>query len=157
MDRAVYDNGRHAGLGLYCTLEVAYSLGASGRSYSGVCVAHDEAGFLAAYQQGLELFAFTSAGSTLKSAQSRHDELDSELDKYSSGYRDEGLTMEEHNNLVLRLWAERQYLAKEAIPYWTYAHRYPQEQLDDYRIKVAAADPGIGSLPATGVPRTRAS
>lgn len=156
MDRAVYDNGRHAGLGLYCTSEVAYSLGASGRSYSGVCVAHDEAGFLAAYQQGLELFAFTSAvasaGSALKSAQSRHDELDSELDKYSSGYRDEGLTMEEHNNLVLRLWAERQYLAKEAIPYWTYAHRYLQEQLDGYRIKVAAADPGIGSFQPRAFP-----
>ncbi len=150
MDRAAYDSGRHAGLGLYCTSEVAYSLGESGRSYAGVCVAHDEEGFLAAYRQGLDLYAFTSAvssaGSELKSAQNRHGELDSELDKYSSGHRDESLTMEEHNNLVLGLWAERRYLEKEAIPYWTYAHRYLQEQLDDYRMKVAAADSSVGSL-----------
>ena len=156
MDQAAYESGRDAGLGLYCTSEIDYSLGESGRSYTGVCVAHDEEEFIAAYQQGLELYAFTSAvssaGSKLKSAQNRFGELDSELDKYSSGHRDEGLTMEEHNNLVLQLWSERQYLEKEAIPYWTYAHRYLQEQLDDYRIKVAAADPSIGSLQPRGFP-----
>ena len=150
MDRAAYESGRDAGLGLYCTSEVAYSLGESGRSYTGVCVAHDEEVFIAAYQHGLELYAFTSAvssaGSKLKTAQNRYGELDSELDTYSSGHRDEGLTMEEHNNLVLQLWSEREYLEQEAIPYWTYAHRYLQEQLDDYQTKVAAADSSIGSL-----------
>lgn len=150
MDRAVYDNGRHAGLALYCTSQVAYGLGESGRSYTGVCVAHDEEGFLAAYRRGLELYAFTSAvssaGSALRSAQNRFDELDGALDQYSNGHRDEGLTTEEHNNLVLGIWAERHYLEKEAIPYWTYAHRYLEEQLDDYKIKVAAANPSIGSL-----------
>jgi hypothetical protein len=150
MDRTVYDNGRHAGLALYCTSKVAYGLGESGRSYTGVCVAHDEVGFLVAYKRGLELYAFTSAvssaGSALRSAQNRFDELDGVLDKYSNGHRDEGLTTEEHNNLVLGIWAERHYLEKEAIPYWTYAHRYLEEQLDDYKIKVAAANPSIGSL-----------
>ena len=150
MNRAVYDNGRHAGLALYCTSQVAYGLGESGRSYTGVCVAHDEVGFLAAYKRGLELYAFTSAvssaGSALRSAQNRFDELDGVLDQYSNGHRDEGLTTEEHNNLVLGIWAERHYLEKEALPYWTYAHRYLEEQLDDYKIKVAAASPSIGSL-----------
>ena len=150
MDRAVYDNGRHAGLALYCTSQVAYGLGESGRSYTGVCVAHDEVGFLAAYKRGLELYAFTSAvssaGSALRSAQNRFDELDGALDQYSNSHRDEGLTTEEHNNLVLGIWAERHYLEKEAIPYWTYAHRYLEEQLDDYKIKVNAANPSIGSL-----------
>jgi len=150
MNRAVYDNGRHAGLALYCTSQVAYGLGESGRSYTGVCVAHDEVGFLVAYKRGLELYAFTSAvssaGSALRSAQNRFDELDGALDQYSNGHRDEGLTTEEHNNLVLRIWAERHYLEKEALPYWTYAHRYLKEQLDDYKIKVAAANPSIGSL-----------
>jgi len=150
MDRTVYDNGRHAGLALYCTSQVAYGLGESGRSYTGVCVAHDEVGFLVAYKRGLELYAFTSAvssaGSALRSAQNRFDELDGALDQYSNGHRDEGLTTEEHNNLVLRIWAERHYLEKEALPYWTYAHRYLKEQLDDYKIKVAAANPSIGSL-----------
>ena len=64
MDRDAYDNGRQAGLGLYCTTEVAYSLGEAGRSYNGVCSAHEEDDFLAAYQQGLDLHAFTSAVSS---------------------------------------------------------------------------------------------
>jgi len=150
MDGEAYRSGRHAGLGLYCTARIAYRLGESGRAYTGVCVDHDENAFLAAYNRGFELFTFTSAvssaGSGLKSAQTRHAELDSELEKYSSGYRDEGMTMDDHNNMVLALWAERKYLENEAIPYWTYAHRYLQEQLDEYRAKVAAADPRIGSL-----------
>ncbi len=150
MERAVYDSGRHAGLALFCTSQTAYRLGEAGRSYTGVCVGHDEEGFLAAYRRGLELYAFTSAvssaGSALRSAQNRYGELDSALDKYSNGHRDAGLTMEEHNNLVLRIWAERHYLEKEAIPYWTYAHRYLEEQLDDYKIKIAAANPSIGSF-----------
>ena len=150
MDRATYDSGRHAGLGQYCTLATAYRLGESGRSYNGVCGAHDEGAFLASYNRGLELYTFTSAVSSsaasLRSAQIRHDELDALLDKYSSGYRDEGLTMQEHNEKVLGIWAERKYLENEAIPYWIYASRYLQEQLDEYRVKVAAGDSNIGSL-----------
>lgn len=150
MDRVAYDDGRNAGLGLYCTNETAYSLGEAGRSYNGVCAAHDEQSFLASYQQGLDLHAFTSAVSTadakLKAARSKHSELDDQLDKYSSGHRDEGLTMEEHNNLVLGLWSERKYLENEAIPYWIYAHRYLDEQLDDYRAKIAREDPSVANL-----------
>ena len=134
MDRQAYDDGRHAGLGQYCTAETAYGLGESGRTYNGVCGAHDEAAFLDAYNRGLELHAFTSAVASaeaqLKSARARHSDLDEQLDNYSSGYRDEGLTMEEHNNKVLGLWAERKYLDNEAIPYWIYAHRYLEEQLE---------------------------
>jgi hypothetical protein len=156
MDRDAYDNGRQAGLGLYCTTEVAYSLGEAGRSYNGVCSAHEEDDFLAAYQQGLDLHAFTSAVSSaetkLKAARSRHTELDRELDKYSSGHRDENLTMEEHNSLVLGLWSERKYLENESIPYWIYAHRFLQEQLDDYRAKAAQADPAVASLKPRSFP-----
>ena len=150
MDREAYDDGRHAGLGQYCTTETAYGLGESGRTYNGVCGAHDEGAFLDAYNRGFELYTFTSAvssaGTKLSSARSRYSELDEQLDKYSSGYRDEGLTMEEHNNKVLGLWAERKYLENEAIPYWIYAHRFLQEELADYRNKVAAGDPSVGSL-----------
>ncbi len=150
MDRASYNSGRQTGLGLYCTQGTGYSLGASGRSYNGVCADHDEGAFLDAYNRGLELYSFTSAvaaaESELNSAQSKHAELDGQLEKYSSGYRDEGLTMEEHNNMVLGLWAERKYLASEAIPYWAFAHRDLQAQLNEYQAKVAAGDASVGSL-----------
>jgi hypothetical protein len=156
MDRDAYGNGREAGLGLYCTAETAYSLGESGRSYNGVCASHEEESFLAAYQQGLDLHAFTAAVSTaetkLKAARSRHTSLDRELDKYSDGYRDENLTMDEHNNLVLGLWAERKYLENDAIPYWIYAERFLQEQLDEYKAKVAQADPAVANFKPRAFP-----
>ena len=137
MDRNAYDGGRHSGLGLYCTEPTGYSLGEAGRTYDGVCADHNEGAFLDAYNRGFELYTFTSAvaaaQSELSAAQRKHDELDAALDKYSGGYRDEGLTMEEHNNMVLGLWAERKYLATEAIPYWQFAHRDLQAQLTEYR------------------------
>ena len=159
MDRSAYDGGRDDGLGLYCTTATGYSLGESGRMYNGVCASHNEGAFIDAYNRGFELYTFTSAvtsaQSKLNAAQSKHAELDAKLDKYSSGYRDEGLTMEEHNNMVLGLWAERKYLAKEAIPYWTVAHRDLKSQLTDYRAKVAAGDPAVGSLQPRQYPGPR--
>ncbi len=150
IDRVAYDGGRHAGLSQYCTSATAYTLGESGRTYNGVCGEHNEGAFLDSYNRGFELFTFTSAvssaGAKLSAAERRHAELDDRLEKYSSGYRDEGRTMEEHNNMVLGLWAERRYLKNEAIPYWVYAHTYLQEQLDGYRVKVAAQAPSLGSL-----------
>ena len=150
IDRSAYDSGRHSGLGMYCTETTGYSLGEAGRTYNGVCADHNEGAFLDAYNRGFELYTFTAAvagaQSELSAAQRKHDELDAKLDKYSSGYRDEGLTMEEHNNMVLGLWAERKYLATEAIPYWQFAHRDLQAQLTEYQAKVAAGDPAVGSL-----------
>ena len=59
--------------------------------------------------------------------------------------------MEEHNKMALGLWAERRYLENEAIPYWVYAHTYLREQLDEYRAKVAAQAPSLGSPYASQV------
>lgn len=150
MDRSAYDIGRFEGLGLFCTPSTGYGLGERGKHYNGVCADHDEVAFLDAYNRGREMFSFTAAVSTAKSeltsVKGRHDELDSKLNKYWGGYRDEGMTTEEHNNMVLDLWAERKYLREEAIPYWNYAHQYLGEQLDEYKAKVGAGNPAIGSL-----------
>lgn len=150
MNWSAYEDGRDAGLKSYCTADNGYALGEKGQSYNGVCEHHDEAAFLAAHDRGLELYAFTAAvsnaGSQLKSAKERHDELDSRLNKYWTGYRDEGLTTEEHNTMVVGLWAERKYLRDEAIPYWNYAHRFLEEQLQDYQARVAVGDQGPAKL-----------
>lgn len=149
MDRRTYDAGRHAGLASYCTPGTAYQLGESGRQYNGVCQDHDESAFLTAYRKGQELHAFTSAADhaadQLASAEARHEKLDDRLDKYWGGYRDEDLSTEEHNTLVLELWSERKYLAETAIPYWQDARSVLSEALDDYRGKVALQDPSVGS------------
>ena len=149
MDRNAYDGGRDQGLSQYCVEGTAYQLGERGKSYNGVCVNHDESAFLAAYEKGRELHAFTSAAgnasSQLASAESRHSKLDAELDKYWNGYRDENLTMEEHNSMVLELWSEKKYLEEEAIPYWRHADATLSQALSDYRDKVLANDPSVGS------------
>ncbi|MGE0624849.1 MAG: DUF2799 domain-containing protein [Pseudomonadales bacterium] len=150
MDRLAYEAGRNEGLSRYCIESTGYELGESGRAYNGVCVEHGEAAFLAAFDRGREYRSFSmavvSAADSLSTAHRRHDELDAKLDKYWSGYRDEGLTAEEHNNMVLDLWAERKYLAEKAIPYWTQAQDTAQRELDDYRQKIASGDPSLGSL-----------
>lgn len=157
MDRAAYDNGRDRGLASYCTEGIAYQLGETGGNYNGVCVDHDEPAFLDAYGRGRELHGFTQAVATAaeqrRAAQSRHDELDGQLDKYWGGYRDEGLTPEEHNEMVLNLWAERKYLATSAIPYWQEAEAVLNRELSDYRARVAVGDPAVGNdLKPTGYP-----
>ena len=150
MDRRAYEDGRDEGLDTWCRESTGYELGEAGRTYNGVCVDHGEAAFLAAYDRGREYRSFNvavaSATDSLDAARRRHAELDAKLDKYWGGYRDEGLTMEEHNNMVLDLWAERKYLAEKAIPYWTTAQATLQKELDDYRLKVASNDPSLGSL-----------
>ncbi|TNF90366.1 MAG: DUF2799 domain-containing protein [Gammaproteobacteria bacterium] len=149
MDRNAYERGRDEGLGRYCVEGNAYQLGEQGRSYNGVCANHNEADFLAAYEKGRELHAFTtaasSASSQLATAESRHKELDAKLDKYWNGYRDEGLTMDEHNTMVLELWSEKKYLETEAIPYWRQADAMLSKALSEYRDKVVTNDPSIGS------------
>ena len=149
MDRNAYDAGRDQGLVRYCVAGTAYQLGEHGKRYNGVCKNHNEADFLTAYEKGRELHAFTTAASNassqLATAQSRHAELDAELDKYWNGYRDEELTMEEHNAMVLELWSERKYLATEAIPYWRHADATLSQALSDYRDKVVTSDPSVGS------------
>jgi hypothetical protein len=153
MDRSAYEAGRDEGLAVYCRESTGYELGESGRAYNGVCADHGEAAFLAAYDRGREFRSFNvavaSASDNLQAAKRRHAELDGKLDKYWSGYRDEGLTPEEHNKMVLDLWAERKYLAETAIPYWSVAQKTLQKELDDYRLKVAANDPSLGSLAPT--------
>ncbi|NNF15171.1 MAG: DUF2799 domain-containing protein [Gammaproteobacteria bacterium] len=150
MNRVAYDKGRHNGLGFYCTPHTGYALGERGEAYNGVCEYHNEETFLDAHNRGLELFSFNSAvsnaGSHLASVKNRHNELDTKLNKYWTGYRDEDMTTEEHNTMVLELWAERKYLRDEAIPYWNYAHRFLEEQLQEYKARVSVGDPSIGSL-----------
>jgi hypothetical protein len=149
MDRSRYEAGRDEGLAGYCVEGTAYQIGERGQSYNGVCAAHNEADFLAAYEKGLELHAFkaaaSSASSQLASARARHEDLDDQLEKYWGGYREEELSAEEHNTMVLELWSERKYLASKAILYWLDADRALTEALNDYRSKVAANDPSIGS------------
>lgn len=132
-----YEAGRQEGLAVYCVPANGFALGDAGRSYDGVCRGHDEAAFLAAWEEGHTRHAFRSAidgaSRALAQARARHDEIDLQFERYEDGHRDEELSMEEHNTLVLNLWSERKYLRTEAIPYWQYAQRFLTEQFDAWQ------------------------
>jgi hypothetical protein len=143
MDWDAYAAGRDAGLAEWCVPVNGFNLGESGSAYNGVCHRHDERAFLAAWEHGHTLHAFRSAidgaARALRDAEERYRTLDLELQRYEEGYRDEDRSPEEHNEMVLGLWAERKYLLREAIPYWQYAHRYLTEQFDGWQVSTAPA------------------
>lgn len=150
MNRDAYINGRNEGLSNYCTEDSGYTVGASGLPYNGVCINHNETRFLEAHSRGHQAFGFSAAAATtageLRSAKSKHAKLDSQLQKYDGGYRDEGLSMEEHNNKVLNIWAERKYLKTIAIPHWTSENGRAKHALENYRAMVAIGNPRVNSL-----------
>ena len=55
-DRIAYERGRAEGLVSYCAPMNGYRVGSSGGSYRGVCAADLEPSFLAAYNEGRELY-----------------------------------------------------------------------------------------------------
>lgn len=154
MDHTAYNSGRHEGLANFCTQTIAYDLGERGKKYRGVCKDHDESSFLAAYNRGYELYRFVNAvkysQKQLTKASNRHSKLDGQIRKYTTGYRDKDLSMEEHNEKVFAIISERKWLAKEAIPYWTVENRYAKRELEGYRDKVAAGDSSLGKLRPRG-------
>lgn len=150
MNHELYNEGRQQGLVSFCTVSKAYSLGESGAAYTGVCIDHDQDAFLQAYERGLELHRFVAAVSTaqveLDGAEQDHARLDRRIQDYKKGYKQDDHSAEEHKQQVLDVWAERKWLAKEAIPHWTVELRFAQRELEDYRQKLANNDPSLGHL-----------
>lgn len=59
-DLEAYRQGREEGLREFCQPRNGYHLGARGGAYAGVCPADLESAFAAAYDQGRELYGYTS-------------------------------------------------------------------------------------------------
>ncbi|MFK8021737.1 MAG: DUF2799 domain-containing protein [Pseudomonadales bacterium] len=150
MDHDLYREGRTEGLRSYCTENTAYSLGQSGEQYNGVCIDHGHDSFLAAYNQGYELFGFTNAveqaRQKLQTAEQDANIIDDKIRDYAKGERDENLSTKEQRKELLNLWAERKWLAKEAIPHWAVELRFAERELDDYLQKKSRNDPDLGTL-----------
>ena len=104
---AAYESAREDGLRSYCTFERGWSEGRSGNSYYGVCRPEEEAAFLPAYRDGLQLHAMEaaveSAGSALNSATARIGDRQEKLDAKQRELRGEGLTDEEKERIRDRI------------------------------------------------------
>ena len=104
---AAYESAREDGLRSYCTFERGWSEGRSGNSYYGVCRPEEEAAFLPAYRDGLQLHAVEaaveSAESALNSATARIGDRQEKLDAKQRELRGEGLTDEEKERIRDRI------------------------------------------------------
>ena len=104
---AAYESAREDGLRSYCTFERGWSEGRSGNSYYGVCRPEEEAVFLPAYRDGLQLHAVEaaveSAESALNSAEARIGDRQEKLEAKQRELRGEGLTDEEKERIRDRI------------------------------------------------------
>lgn len=66
-DRELWHDGRNRGLNRYCTVRNGYSVAAGGGGYGGVCVAHDEPGFLHGFDLGRDVYLMHSRLTSIES------------------------------------------------------------------------------------------
>jgi len=106
-DAVAYEAARTDGLRDYCTPERGWSEGRSGNTYYGVCRPEDEAVFLPAYRDGLQLnaveAAFESAESALNSAEARIEDREDKLEAKQRELGGEGLSDEQKERIRDRI------------------------------------------------------
>ncbi|WP_428407820.1 DUF2799 domain-containing protein [Hyphococcus sp.] len=83
-DMNAYLAGRNAGLREYCQVSNAFSIGARGGRYYGVCTGPEEGAFVTAYQQGNQLFVLENdlahAEHAFAAAEKRLQEIEHNID-----------------------------------------------------------------------------
>lgn len=84
-DRRRYLDGRFSGLESFCTPHNGLAAGRSGHAYHGVCVDHDERGFMAGY----------SLGSSLHRAYGRLHHIDAEISSVQASLKKEDISDED--------------------------------------------------------------
>ncbi len=119
-DFDVYEKGRLEGLREYCRPEKGYRLGATGTHYDGVCPDAYEAGFIAAYREGKEVYGLSRA---MGAKERELDRLHSEYDGVEEAIGDcqaeivaDGVDAARRLHLlseILRLTDERRALADD--------------------------------------------
>lgn len=104
---AAYESAREDGLRTYCTVERGWSEGRSGNTYYGVCRPEEEATFLPAYRDGLQLHAVEAAvegaESALTSAQARIEDREDKLEAKQRELGGEDLSDEQKERIRDRI------------------------------------------------------
>lgn len=150
LDMDAYLEGRSIGLAQYCTPSNGFSVGAQGRSYSGVCHNHEEAAFKSEYWDGAHLYKLksvvNSAASALRSA-----ERDLETIHYDIAFAEAALiapdtTIVERIEFLadLKHLNEEQYRIEEAMIGLQLAHQDARRALESYEWRLASDDRSDG-------------
>lgn len=142
-DLAAYQSGRDAGLREYCTPENAFSIGARGNAYAGVCPADLSPVFSSAYESGRHLHTLSarvnSAVNQLESKRRELDRLEDEMVRKTAVIVSGDATTEQRAQALVdtkqlaertgRLKAEIVQLERDKVGY--------ERDLEDYRATVA--------------------
>lgn len=114
-DFAAYQAGREAGLREFCQPARGYNLGVGGGTYAGVCPADLEPEFVAAYDEGRQLYelehAVRSTSSQIQRRKTRMDEIESEL----ASVMTDALTTDVSSDERAALLVKTKQLAEERI------------------------------------------
>jgi hypothetical protein len=144
-DLAEYRAGHDAGVRTYCRAGNGFEVGRSGVRYAGVCPADLESEFLAAYNEGRQLYeleaALLAVDSQIAARMHRSEELAAELVTATSTIVASETTPERRAELMLRVAAigqEQGRIGKE-IEALQVERIQREADLDDYRRQVSFA------------------
>ncbi|MBB4657776.1 DUF2799 domain-containing protein [Parvularcula dongshanensis] len=137
-DHAAYWAGRERGLSSFCAPSRGYRMGESGEPYLGQCASHGEADFLAAYDEGYELWTYASAVDAaryrLAVAEGRRDEARRILVALAAGGFEGDSPERTAERAAMAIQTERAMVDSE-IPEATAALRIAESDLADYRAR----------------------
>ncbi|MEO0574648.1 MAG: DUF2799 domain-containing protein [Pseudomonadota bacterium] len=143
-DLDAYRAGHDEGLVLFCRPQNGYRVGENGGRYNGVCARNDEAGFLAAYEQGRTLYSLRSDVASLSSqlASARDELLDIEQQIESETLRmiGSGLSAEQRLQILsdTKALAARKSTLKDDIEYLVIELDASRDRLDAFeQVQVA--------------------
>ena len=146
-DTAAYLAGREAGLGEFCQPSNGFSVGSRGAQYQGVCAKFDEPAFLAAYNDGRELYALhsdvTRAAKALSAATADLDGIQYEIDEAELALVSPATPHLQRIEIlaeVKQLRDEKERI-EDAIEALAYEHEVAQSALTEFRQYLVGAAP----------------
>jgi len=134
-----YLAGRDQGLQEFCKPTRGFQLGSRGGSYRGVCPPQSEGPFLAAYNEGVQLYTleqrYRGLDSELSHTHAEIDRLGNRIEKETIHLIAEGLSAEERVSIAadIKQMAERRGKLNQQIPQLESERQEAYLALEDYR------------------------
>ncbi|MFK8052482.1 MAG: DUF2799 domain-containing protein [Woeseiaceae bacterium] len=144
-DLQEYQAGREEGLEEYCRAQNGYRVGERGGSYQGVCPAHSEPDFMAAYEEGRMLYTLRADVRSLESqivrTENELDNIDAAIETETLRMVADGLLPEERLQILAetKRLAERKGELRDELELLAQELGASRQRLDEYREMQTAA------------------
>ncbi len=154
-DMSAYLAGRDAGLIEYCQASNAFTIGARGGRYYGVCTGPEEGSFVTAYQQGNQLFVLRNdvahTEHALASAEKRLQEINHQIDHAEAALISPATPHLERVDILadLKNLNEEKQRVKRSFGPLRRDYELAQDELADYRAFLAVNGPYPGAQGVT--------